>query len=76
MKDGKSYTLDTIKTAIFDYSKLMPVLQCNKDGRGNYQLFQVYFCANKKTVELENCTSSSFINCNGNVGTTSVMLPS
>jgi hypothetical protein len=73
MKDGKTYTLDAIKTAIFYYSKLEPFLQCNRDGRGNYQLFQVYFCADKKTVELENCTSSSFINCNTYVVTTFVL---
>ena len=37
MKDGKTYTLDAIKTAIFHYSLLEPVLPCNRDKRGNYQ---------------------------------------
>ena len=30
MKDGKTYTLDAIKTAIFYYSLLEPVLPCNR----------------------------------------------
>ncbi|WZZ73858.1 hypothetical protein YC2023_085228 [Brassica napus] len=53
--DGKSYSLESIRDSIKESTGFTPWIQCNTDGSGNSQLYQVYLCVDRSGSGLIEC---------------------
>ncbi|XP_010258337.1 PREDICTED: ribonuclease 1-like [Nelumbo nucifera] len=53
--DGNFYNLRDIKVAISEATGYTPGIECNVDGSGNSQLYQVYLCVDKSGPDLIKC---------------------
>ncbi|KAJ7953815.1 Ribonuclease [Quillaja saponaria] len=53
--DGKSYSLSSIKDSIKVAIGYTPWIECNVDGSGNSQLYQVYLCVDTSGSGLIEC---------------------
>ncbi|RZC80170.1 hypothetical protein C5167_042745 [Papaver somniferum] len=53
--DGRFYSLNRVKKAIRDATGFIPGIQCNVDGDGNSQLYEIYICVDVNGSELIRC---------------------
>jgi len=53
--DGKSYSLESIRDSIKESIGFTPWVECNRDGSGNSQLYQVYLCVDRSGSGLIEC---------------------
>lgn len=53
--NGQSYSLESIKNAIKGGSGFTPYIECNVDGSGNSQLYQIYLCVDTSGSNLIEC---------------------
>ncbi|KAI3985212.1 hypothetical protein MKX01_015146 [Papaver californicum] len=53
--DGRFYSLNCIKKAIREAIGFIPGIQCNVDGDGNSQLYEIYICVDINGSELIRC---------------------
>ncbi|KAI3900691.1 hypothetical protein MKW98_009301 [Papaver atlanticum] len=53
--DGRFYSLNRIKKAIREATGFIPGIQCNVDGDGNSQLYEIYICVDVNGSELIRC---------------------
>lgn len=66
--DGKHYQIEAIRKAISSVlDGHLPGVDCNKDGKGNRQLFQVYICVDKDGSTLIECPIFPRSECRGSV---------
>lgn len=68
LPDGKHYQVDAIRHAISTVlDGHLPGIDCNKDGHGNRQLYQVYICVGKDGKTLIECPIFPRNECKGSV---------
>ncbi|XP_056843020.1 ribonuclease 1-like [Raphanus sativus] len=53
--DGNSYSLESIRDSIKESTGFTPWIECNRDGSGNSQLYQVYLCVDRSASGLIEC---------------------
>ncbi|KAH6798072.1 ribonuclease 1 [Perilla frutescens var. hirtella] len=53
--DGGSYSLSSIKSTIQSATGYTPWIECNSDGDGNKQLYQIYMCVDTSGSNLIEC---------------------
>ncbi|MCL7023161.1 hypothetical protein MKW94_026140 [Papaver nudicaule] len=53
--DGRFYSLNRIRNAIREATGFTPGIECNVDGDGNSQLYQIYICIDKNGSDFIRC---------------------
>eukprot|EP01018_Ginkgo_biloba_P004006 Gb_30835 [translate_table: standard] len=62
--DGSEYSVSDIKKAIRQSTGEDPVIDCNRSGEGNHQLYQIYVCVDKSDAStLIRCPVVPHSNC-------------
>ncbi|XP_027098404.1 extracellular ribonuclease LE-like [Coffea eugenioides] len=65
--DGGSYSLSSIKNAIKSAVGSTPRIECNTDGSGNSQLYQIYICVDASASNIIECPVMQTGKCSSGV---------